>query len=49
MVDFKLQLHCISIYQVSNCEFWTSTETILGYNVQNIDATRKQAFTKTSY
>ena len=42
-------IHCISIYYVRNCEFWASAETILGYNVQNIDATRKQSFTKISH
>ena len=40
-------LHTIIIYYVGNCELWTccpvcaSAETILGYNVQSIDATRK--------
>ena len=45
-------IHCISIYYVSNCEYWTccqvyaSAETTLGYNVQNIDATRKSVIYK---
>ena len=39
-------IHCISIYYVGNCEFWTSAETILGYNVQNIDAARKSVIYK---
>ena len=45
-------LHCISIYYVDNCEFWTcsqvcaSAETILGYNVYKIDTTRKSVIYK---
>ena len=39
-------IHCISIYKVVNCKFWTSAEANLGYNVQNIDATRKSLIYK---
>ena len=41
--------YCIIIYYVGNCELWTSAETHLGYNVQNIDATRKSLIYKISH
>ena len=48
MVDFKLQLifTVLAFIKSVNCEFWTSAEANLGYNVQNIDATRKSVIYK---
>ena len=42
----NFNIHCINIYKVVNCKFWTSAEANLGYNVQNIDATRKSVIYK---
>ena len=45
-------IHCIIIYYVGDGEFWTCcqvyapAETILCYNVQNIDATTKSLISK---
>ena len=58
MVDFKLQLifTVLAFTKSDNCEFWTccqfcaSAETILDYNVLNIDMQlENQSFTKTSH
>ena len=48
MVDFKWQLifTVLAFIKSVNCEFWTSAEANLGYNVHNIDATRKSLIYK---